>query len=419
MKPLVLKKNSFGLRVFCPKCNNKFNHDKVYTCKHPRHQKYKQYVYKNDRAKVKTYHTRDFNEALKLAIDFKANIANEVTVPVLSYSRVSSAQLSIIDSGDLYVQYKNGIDVFDFEKKSLNAGYLSSIQLYIQQFVSSLDNYGVDVYNQSISSINRAHVDIWWSFITKHYDNDWSRKAALTVLRGWIDHVIGYQEINMRNPFKDVKLSTPKAKIITITQKEFEKLCIAVNEENPIAVVGKKKRQRKNRHKVYLRDAFKLGLMTGLRREELVNLRWCDIHHEDASKGDIITTENLKVQRSTGKAYKLKYIPVFDQLHELLLELGLEENRGSENYILFPERTVSNKTMQDAISKGFSHFYKQAFPNNELKQFKCLRKTYLSYLERAVGDDMIHLSSHSGKDVLEKHYLNPAIVTKGYEMTIF
>ena len=72
-----------------------------------------------------------------------------------------------------------------------------------------------------------------------------------------------------------------------------------------------------------------------------------------------------------------------------------------------------------ALSKGFSHYYEQAFPEVKPRQFKVLRKTYLSYLNKSVGEDMIELSSHSSMRVLDKHYLDAEIVSKGLKMKIF
>jgi hypothetical protein len=57
------------------------------------------------------------------------------------------------------------------------------------------------------------------------------------------------------------------------------------------------------------------------------------------------------------------------------------------------------------LSRGFSHFYKQAFPDVESKKFKVLRETYLSYLNKAVGDDTIELSSHGNMKILKRSFL--------------
>ena len=50
-----------------------------------------------------------------------------------------------------------------------------------------------------------------------------------------------------------------------------------------------------------------------------------------------------------------------------------------------------------SLSKSFTNFYKQAYPEAKPKTFKILRKTYMSYLNKAVGDDSIQSNSHGSK----------------------
>ena len=102
----------------------------------------------------------------------------------------------------------------------------------------------------------------------------------------------------------------------------------------------------------------------------------------------------------------------FDIKLNLLDELGYDDLKDSKLFILQPQRDASIKTMMACLSRGFSHFYKQAFPDVE-------SKTYLSYLNKAVGDDSIELSSHGSMKTLTKHYIDPEVVAKGQAMKIF
>ena len=43
----------------------------------------------------------------------------------------------------------------------------------------------------------------------------------------------------------------------------------------------------------------------------------------------------------------------------------------------------------------------------------------MSYLNKVVGDNMIDLSSHSGMEVVQRHYLDKELTAKGYEMEVF
>jgi len=183
--------------------------------------------------------------------------------------------------------------------------------------------------------------------------------------------------------------------------------------------LGGKRQEVKNNYRPYLIDGFKLALYTGLRREELVSLSWNDLKYSEEIGCLVFVIDNLKVERITGKKYKSKYVPVGPDLKELLIELGYNDFKTSDLFILEPNRKVKHTTMMAALSRGFTHYYKQAFTDVEPKQFKILRKTYLSYLNKSVGDDMIELSSHRSMKTLKNHYLDAEVVTKGLQMRMF
>jgi len=82
----------------------------------------------------------------------------------------------------------------------------------------------------------------------------------------------------MKNPFRKYvrKVATPHT-IDTITEDEFNKILEAVDTYNPIQTLGGKG-ENKNRYRPYLKDGFYLFLLTGGRREEVVDLKWSDIY---------------------------------------------------------------------------------------------------------------------------------------------
>ncbi|WP_242121095.1 tyrosine-type recombinase/integrase [Aestuariivivens sediminicola] len=169
----------------------------------------------------------------------------------------------------------------------------------------------------------------------------------------------------------------------------------------------------------YLKNGFRLALLTGLRREELVTLSWNDLFYSEKKGCLMFVIDNLKVERITGKKYKSKYVPVGPDLMDLLTELGYDDFKGSDLFILVPNRKVKHTTIMSTLSRGFSHYYMQAFPDNKLKQFKVLRKTYISYLNKEVGDSVIELTSHGSMKVVNKHYVDAEVVAKGLTMKIF
>ncbi|MDI6034028.1 hypothetical protein QLS91_13180 [Flavobacterium sp. LB2P84] len=66
--------------------------------------------------------------------------------------------------------------------------------------------------------------------------------------------------------------------------------------------------------------------------------------------------------------------------------------------------------MMNDISKGFTH-YKNMGNITKKVSFKNLRKTYLSWVNAVMNKDKGILSSHSTHKILERYYIDPAILT--------
>lgn len=175
----------------------------------------------------------------------------------------------------------------------------------------------------------------------------------------------------MKNPFEKVRMIPAMVKRDTITKEEFKNLLKIIKPENGIEIQGKYKR---NRYKLYLKDALELALHTGGRREEVVGLKWNMIREKDGEPV-YIEVPNLKVKRKKGEYFNQnvppKIVPVTKSLKNILYRLGYKMNKGKDRYLLNPDKRTasSTKSMNDALSLGFSHFYKQLNTGREL-QFK-------------------------------------------------
>lgn len=415
---LKIEKNKYGLRVYCSTCKKQFNYHNT-MCNHTDRQTYKSIVYNNDGlTKVKHHSTRDYDDAIIMAIQFKKDVKNGVLDANGPQFDDDPKSISVISAANMYLNFKHGIDVPTHLKKNISIDHLKYIVATLKQFINILRDNDISVERMPISQLNENHVGYWYDFIRSNYAKG-SWNSPLKVLRPWIKHMIEREKVLMSNPFMDVQLVESENTVEAITKEEFNAVCNAVNNASPYEYLGGKNKERKNHYRPYLVEAFKLALYTGLRHEEFVSLTWNDIYEVNTKEEFMIITDNLKVERITGKKYKKKYVPVNEDLKEFLNQQGWQELKGKNKYIIVPFRKVKTRTIMNACSKSFSHYFKQAFPDRKHKRLKCLRKTYLSYLNKEVGDDVVHFSSHSGVKVLEKHYFDKKLIAKGLEVRIF
>ena len=118
-----------------------------------------------------------------------------------------------------------------------------------------------------------------------------------------------------------------------------------------------------------------------------------------ANKTKVVKTESKK-----------KLIAVNGDLMDLLIELGYEKKKNSVDYIIYPDRNCTIKTLMDRISKSFTHYKQEACIESDVS-LKNLRKTYITWLRVIMDKQTGLLSSHSSEEILERHYIDPKILS--------
>src|SRR5690606_34048821 len=109
---------------------------------------------------------------------------------------------------------------------------------------------------------------------------------------------------------------------------EFEKILSAIDSPETSHIALLSNGVKKNMYQSYLKDAFRLGLFTGGRREEIVNLRWSDI--QITTEGTrFFMLDNLKVNRqklskTQREGDDKKYCVINGDFMDLLEEMGYQ-----------------------------------------------------------------------------------------------
>jgi integrase len=288
------------------------------------------------------------------------------------------------------------------------------------RYFSQNVNKATDITKFRVKDVSRKEVSSFYIWAKKKYKEK-TLKKCMSTLRGFFEFLIDVEEIDMRNPFRTYVVPESVSSVIeTITKQEFESVLQAVDTADPILKLGGKG-EKKDMYRPYLKHAYKLFLLTGCRREELVVMRWSDIYGFDETV-KFMHIDNIKVQRIKNRTNVLRPIPITDQLMELLLEMGYNEKYMTDDYILCPDRDMNVKSLMDFLSKSFTHYWKSTGINKDYS-LKNLRKTHFTWVNRVMGDETKILSSHSSNEVLKKFYLDPklsSVIKKGaLEIKIF
>ena len=407
MRKLTVPHNPHkGLKIFCRTC--RIDNPK---CKHFDRQVFRVRIHIPGNSKsirTKFLIANNYNNAVAECVDFEREIkSNGYERMAVTFSQTST-DYNIGDAVIKYREYMSGKSKFAHLKKNVSEEHIDECVRYCKKFVENL-SLTKNLKRTRPTDILIEDVSNFYVWAEENYSSKTFNKCFIA-LRAFFEFLIEIENIEMKNPFrKFVPKSVTPSSIDIITEDEFNQVLAAVDTFNPFITLGGKG-EKKNLYKPYLKDGFKLFLLTGGRREEVVDLKWSDIYSTPQGV-KLFIIDNLKVKRmkKNNKECK-KYIGINVDLEDFLIELGMNEKIGTDEYILYPNRTSTTKTIMTDLSRGFSHYKEGAGIKKDIS-LSNLRKTYLTWHHQVLGDDTGLVSSHSTTQVLEKYYLDPKVLT--------
>ena len=401
MSKLKLRKNRDGIKIWCRKCRQ---HNTG--CKHYEHQNYRaNYIDPiTGKHKSKILVAKEYDDAVIEAINFKKGLEEQ---PNLTPASIDGNDYDLATGIVKYQMYLNGDSEYQQYNKNLTPKYIRETIGFLVQFHDSVKE------NRKIGwikppQINRADVSYFFGKMKENYSPK-SVNNIIQSLTTFFDFLIDKEDIIMKNYFKEcASLPVPKKTIKTLNKDEFDAILNAVDTCHPILV--QKNGKKINLYHTWMKEAFRLFLLAGGRREEIILLRWCDIFTlKNGTKFFMIG--NLKANRiqKTDKEF-VKYIPIGADLEKVLMDMGMEQKKHSNERIIDPTEKYSNNTMMEKITKAFTHNKKGAGVNGEIT-LKHLRKTYITWTNQVLGSDTGKITSHAGTKILNDHYIDPTILS--------
>ncbi len=422
-KPLIIDKRDKvkGLFVYCQKCQRLIDNricgkpkKRLSTCKDTNKHMFKAIVTipgtNGSKRKTKTFRTKDVQEATRLKQDFENELkrANYQSADTLTPELEIQKPQLMIDCMSMYLSYLNNEGVAAHKVKIRTQSHIKDIERFFRYFCLSLKDNNIDHTIITIHQVNEKAVALLHNYIVDvlQYKNKTYNKF-MGAMRQFINWLIVKRDYDLKNHFVGVTRRSEVIDKTIISKTEFNKLLSVVDAKKGIKEYSTG--ERKNLYRPWLKHAFRLALQTGLRREEFMSIKFSDIVLDENGNMLFVKIENFKVNRKNGVSgtenATMKHIPITRALKELLLELDYNNNIGSDKYIIGTDDKTTLKTRIDVVSKAFTHYWQ--FTGYEKKaQLKHLRKTYLTALVQQFGEKANLISSHSGIEVLKKHYVN-------------
>ena len=422
----LLKKTKVkGLFIYCTKCKKRvtnscgLNNKSQYNCKNKDKHKYKLRVcIPGNKSSVitKLFDTRDENDVVIEAYAFRSEIEknNFRTSVIPIKTKIPS---TITEAMAFYIAYLNNDTPHEQEHKTRTVNHIKEVERFFRYFGEYLKSIELNINQILFVNLDRDLVGQLKSFllVNKNFAPKTYNKV-ISQMRIFVNYIITEFNVSMKNPFEGFTSLKTEKEINIISTKEFDKLIEKITPENGIKTYTDRinsKSYNKNLYKPWLKNAFQLGLLTGRRREEIVCIKFKDIIENENGELTVICIEDYKVNKSKNisekETKKIIRIPIIKPLKSLLIELGYEENKGKDMYVLAPNEIMKRKTMIDLISKAFTHYYNQLDTGKKI-EFSDLRKTYISLLYKEFGDKARLITKHSGIEVMFKHYIDEKII---------
>jgi len=399
-----------GLIVFCNKCKrNIHNKHKGNKCDHPiDKQVYKAIVRIHGSGytrKTKILKSRNFDKAIKEFLEYKEQVQNPI-LNIQPDKKLKSQYLK--DTIEMYIDYLHDVDIPHHLKKHLSESYIYGKEIALKNFIRFLNNNGISIKTFKLSSINDKLVGKYCEYVENKSESNYTYNDKIKALRTFYNFLIDEEDYLIKNVWKKVKLKPEKPTDISISAEDFYDLLSVISPDDAIAQFGK---TRRNMYRPWLKDVIRLKAYTGRRNAELFAMRWNMIYYED-DMPVYIASPNIKVNRKQNnfkaKDFEHAFVPVGEELLELLIDLGLDKNRNSYNYIIAPYDNKRNN-LEKYSGRYFTFFFKK-LKRNYTRQLKHLRQTYITREDLFING---HFSmQHSNYKTTLKHYSNRREVAK-------
>jgi integrase len=280
-------------------------------------------------------------------------------------------QLVSISAAPQHAQFKKKriLEFFDELKEYGDAVY-SKENLAIYQ--RAFDNFIPGVGNVLLGSVTQRQIDNFKATrlksvkaVTVNLELRTLRSAFYTALR-W--------KLIQENPFKGVRLCSIADGVPPyFSQAEFQTLVSAIEEE-------------------WLRDLVYVAGLTGMRRGELVHLRWSDVDLKNQSIR-IQSAANFRTKRG-----KCRVVPINPEVEKVLVR----RNECSNGEYVF--HVDGRMIHEQGLSRWFKRYVRRSKLNSEL-HFHSLRHSFASWLVQ--GDVSLYqvqkLLGHSSIKVTEMY----------------
>lgn len=400
----------------CKKCNKsiEINSDAYKGCNHPlEKQRYKAVIRIDGSRKTKDLSSKEYDDAVVELIAWKKELENPILISINKSEKNSNIEL-LEDCIFMFSDWLEGIGVPIHERKKRSEKHIKQTVKYITDFKVFLENNGFDINKHSVTKINKHLFGNFYEYLELNTKSPSTFNHQIKSVKAFFNFLVDVKNYPMEHPCRKVSLKHEQPNPVSVSDTDFIKLLSVIDENDSIEIVGKKEKERKNRYRSWMADSFKLAAFTGMRLEEVAELKYSDIVLDEHGNLDFVAGVDLKYERAhnwnKSKPKKIVPIPITPELEKLLRKLDYRNNIGVDKYLIDSDNKMNRQSIAKLMSRAFTFYRRKAgLPDNF--SLKHLRKTFLTKLQAQTG-----LATSAGYQksiaVIDKHYLDKIAVSR-------
>ncbi|HTC00486.1 MAG TPA: hypothetical protein VK705_07370 [Ferruginibacter sp.] len=322
----------------------------------------------------------------------------------------------LIDAIDEYYRFLHNYGVPPHEVKLRENYYINTVFRTIRILKEEITSHQRDLAKFKVSDITSEVVGWFYSglesrgFKTPTFNN---MRGNVNSFEIWLME----RKYASARYFNKIKKKAWAVNPNSITKQEFNSMIKLITRESGMYKDKKEIVKFKFYYRPWLSKGLKIALELGGRMDEIINFRYNNIVEEGGLPA-FIKIEDQKVNRSRkifdDKLKKYKYLPISQNLIEILNNSGYKKKKGKDLFVLADSLKASAQRdyeIASVLRSGFNHYYR-LLNTKRILTFKSLRKADVTSKFIATGGHPEFLTGHSSPTVVNKHYVDKEAVAK-------
>lgn len=385
-----------GLFVFCNGCKGQPKNGKCALggkCPTPEKHVYKVKFYIPGTKKYRSavLDTRDEQTASEMALIMRHNFKN-------GREAHTGRDFSIFNAILKFIDYKKNPTK---NRKPASDSTITDYSLHLGRLTEALQEARLDTKALSPTDIGNHTAEIVFKFLSKKLGSQVTIEKHFATYEHFCNYLIKDEGFQIINPFTGWHFTKKIRNNDTITAEQFRDLLEAIEQR------GRRNIKGENMYYPWLSHAIRLGLYSGARRQEIPVIKWSDIlpNSEGGLEGGFLLLSDMKVSAIRKMdSVKAKPIEINDDLADLLYEMGYENMKEQNKYIIDPSEEFGRSYIKEILSRSFTHYASFVCPD---LTFACLRKTWFTSCAIAIGiKNASKMGGHSSEKVTLAHYID-------------